>query len=66
MQMLQGAVENEIVVSFSLMKAPLRIQFCSLAINFVWKCFFTVVDHICAALKQRIAGYKTIAERFSF
>ena len=48
MQMLQGAVENEIVVSFSLMKAPLRIQFSSLAINFVWKCFlYSCRPHMC-------------------
>ena len=28
--------------------------------------FFTIIDHICAALKQRIAAYKTVAERFGF
>ena len=28
--------------------------------------FFTIIDHICAALKQIIAAYKTVAERFGF
>ena len=64
--MLQGVLVNKIDESFRATKVQLRIQSCGQASNFVWKCFFTIIDHICAALKQRIAGYKAISDRFGF
>ncbi|XP_028394506.1 uncharacterized protein LOC114518702 [Dendronephthya gigantea] len=35
-------------------------------VKFRVEVFYTIIDHICAALKQRIDGYKTVSERFGF
>lgn len=35
-------------------------------VKFRVEVFFAIIDHVCAALKQRIAGYKTVSERFGF
>ena len=35
-------------------------------IKFRVEVFFAIIDHVCAALKQRIVGYKTVSERFGF
>ena len=35
-------------------------------IKFRMEVFFAIINHVCAALKQRIVGYKTVSERFGF